>query len=310
MDVLQVCLFGKLEVKHGDHVTVNLCARKAQELFCYLLLHRERPHPRETLATILWCDSTSTQSKKYLRQALWQLQTAIRLPTEPSSTSVLLIEPDWVQVSPEADLWLDVTLFEQAFTIAQGTPGKQLDTQRAQALRDAVELYRGDLLEGWCHDWCLFERERLQNMYLAILDKLIDYTEANHDYEAGLAYGARILRHDRARERTHRRLMRLHYLCHNRTAALRQYEHCVAALTEELGVQPARSTMALYEQIRADQLDTSFALARTDATPEMMASTLHELLGHIEQLQTVLARTHNQIQQNIQAVEPTLVDQH
>ena len=38
-----------------------------------------------------------------------------------------------------------------------------------------------------------------------------------------LAYGARILHCDRARERTHRRLMRLHFLAGDRTAALRQY---------------------------------------------------------------------------------------
>ena len=34
-------------------------------------------------------------------------------------------------------------------------------------------VYRGDLLEGCYQDWCLFERERLQNAYLAMLDKLM-----------------------------------------------------------------------------------------------------------------------------------------
>ena len=128
--------------------------------------------------------------------------------------------------------------FEQAFNLTRGTPGRQLDAQNVQILQNAVELYRGDLLEGWYQDWCLFERERLQNMYLTMLDKLIDYSEANELYEAGLAYGAHILRHDRARERTHRRLMRLHYLARDRTEALRQYERCVSSLDKELGVEP------------------------------------------------------------------------
>jgi len=42
--------------------------------------------------------------------------------------------------------------------------------------------------------------------------------------------------------------------CGNRTGALRQYESCAAALDEELSVKPAQSTSALFEQIRADQL--------------------------------------------------------
>ncbi|NIN69138.1 MAG: hypothetical protein GTO63_31510, partial [Anaerolineae bacterium] len=81
---------------------------------------------------------------------------------------------------------------------------------------------------------CLYERERLQNMYLAILDKLVSYSEVQGAYEAGLGYGSRILSYDGARERTHRRLMRLYYLAGDRTAALRQYDSCVEALRREL----------------------------------------------------------------------------
>lgn len=310
MDGLRVCLFGKLDVKRGDHVTVDLCAHKAQELFCYLLLHRDHPRTREALTAVLWNDCSPAQSKKYLRQTLWQLQTAIRLP-EPRHAPVLTVESEWVYIGPQNNLWLDVAEFEQAFNLTKGTPGRKLDAQNVQDLQTAVELYRGDLLEDWYQDWCLFERERLQNMYLAMLDKLIDYSEANELYEAGLAYGALILRHDRARERTHRRLMRLHYLNHNRTAALRQYEQCVAALKEELGVRPAKSTMALYEQIRADQLEALPFLAPVplEPTTETTATMLYELLTHIEQIQQILTHTHSQIQQQIQAVELTPVDQ-
>jgi hypothetical protein len=39
-----------------------------------------------------------------------------------------------------------------------------LNEAQAQLLKDAVNLYCGDLLEGWYQDWCLFERERLQSI--------------------------------------------------------------------------------------------------------------------------------------------------
>src|SRR5256885_11705620 len=92
-------------------------------------------------------------------------------------------------------------------------------------------------------------------MYLTLLDKLLCYCATHQDYETGQAYGALLLRHDRAHERTHRQLMRLHYRAGDRTAALRQYERCRTALSEELDVKPDRRTVTLYEQIRADQLD-------------------------------------------------------
>lgn len=304
MAVLSVRLFGKLEIQRDGQILAGINARKVQELFCYLLLYRDRPHHREPLASLLWGDSSTTQSKGYLRKALWQLQAALNSQTAPTSSRLLLVESDWVQLNPEADLWLDVAVFEQAFTVVQSVPGKELASQRAQTLQNAVHLYQGDLLEGWYHDWCLYERERLQYIYLAILDKLMGYCEAHHDYEAGVVYGTRILRYDRARERTHRHLMRLHWLADDRTAALRQYERCVAALDEELDVRPAKHTVALYEQIRADQLHgPTSAPAQARTAPERTTSTWLEVLGRLSQLQLVLADVQHQVQQTIQAVE-------
>lgn len=72
------------------------------------------------------------------------------------------------------------------------------------------------------------------------------HCQAHGEYEMGLFHGAQILAYDRARERTHRRLMYLHYLAGDRAAALRQYERCVAALEEELCVSPDQGTCNLY----------------------------------------------------------------
>jgi DNA-binding SARP family transcriptional activator len=249
MPTLRICLFGKFCVRRNEQVLDGFDARKVQELFCYLLLQRDRSLPRETLASILWPETTTAQSKKNLRQALWQLQSALHSQNESAIDRILLVEPDWVQLNSEADFWLDVVVFEQAFNSVQKIPGQELDSSKAQLLQDTVQLYQGPLLEGWYQDWCLLERERLQSMYLALLDKLMSYCEVHHDYETGLLYGMRIMCYDRARERTHRRMMRLYYLLGDRAEALRQYERCAAALEEELGIHPSKSTTAIYRQI-------------------------------------------------------------
>jgi len=73
-----------------------------------------------------------------------------------------------------------------------------MEDQQAQFLRAAVSLYSGDLLEGWFQDWCLYHRERLQSIYLTMLDKLIAFCEFHHEYENGLALGEHLLRQDGA----------------------------------------------------------------------------------------------------------------
>lgn len=249
MFVLRIYLFGKFCVWRNEQVLDGFDARKVQELFCYLLLHRDHSLPRETLASLLWPDTTTVQSKKNLRHTFWQLQSALGSQNEHVNDRILLVEPDWVQLNPEVALWLDVAVFEQAYNLAQKTPGQELNSSQAKMLQDTVQLYQAPLLEGWYQDWCLWERERLQSIYLSMLDKLMSYCEVHRDYETSLLYGMRIMSYDRARERTHRRMMRLYYLTGDRAEALRQYERCAAALEDELGIQPSKSTGALYKQI-------------------------------------------------------------
>jgi DNA-binding SARP family transcriptional activator len=307
MSVLYIYLFGKFDAYYGELALSGLDGGKAQELLCYLLLNRDRPHSREVLAELLWNNSSSAQSKAYLRKALWQLQSAFDAQAERLSERVLLVESDWVQLNPAADLYLDVAAFERAFLQSQGVRGRELDSRTAQILQAAVDLYRGDLLEGWYQDWCIHERERLRHLYLAMLDKLMGYCEVCGDFEAGLIYGSRILQCDRARERTHRRLMRLRHLAGDRTGALRQYERCVAALDEELGVEPSRRTIGLYQQIRADRLSApALEVVSAAEVSEEETPALPEVLDRLRGFQVLLAEAQNRVQQDIQAVERAL----
>lgn len=293
-------LFGKFSVQRDTQSVRGLDSSKEQELLSYLLVRRDRPHSRETLASLLWGDSSTEKSKKYLRQALWHLQAGLET-TELPGPQVLIVEHDWVQLNLQSELWLDVAVFEQAFAATQGVPGKQLDKPGAAMLKDAVQLYAGDLLDGCYQDWCLFERERLQNMYLSMLDKLMGYCEQHQDFEAGQGYGSTILRYDRASERTYRRLMHLQYLAGDRTGALRQYERCVTALREELGVKPERRTRAVYEYIRADEPDR----VRPDESVPATTS-LPEVLGRLKRLHLVLTAVQKRVQRDIKAVEQGL----
>ena len=302
MPNLDIRLLGKFSAQRAGQPVHGLDARKAQELFCYLLVHHERPHPRESLAALLWGDVPTAQSKNYLRKALWQLQGALDEGTA-GGRPVVLAEDDWVQLNLHS-VYFDVAALEQAYAQVEGTTGEQIAPDCAPALEAAVGAYHGDLLEGWYHDWCIYERERLQNMYLALLDKLMGYCEAQGHYEHGLAYGARILRCDRAREQTHRRLMRLLYLMGDRTAALRQYERCAAALREELDVAPTEYTAALSEQIKHNQpLEAATALLQLE---HGAGAPLHNTLARLRNLQDSLHSVQFQIQQGIDAVEQVL----
>lgn len=313
MSTVKICLFGKFTALQSGREIDCFPSAKAKELLCYLLLNRDKPHPRETLATVLWGECTTSQSKKYLRQTLWQLQQALTCLSESTREEIFMhSDPECVRVDSRDDLWLDVQIFEKAFAPVQGVAGETINELRAESLRKAVALYEGNLLEGWYQEWCLYHRERLENNYLAMLDKLMAYSECHKDYEPGMAFGERLLRQDRARERTYYRLMRLHYLAGDRAGALRQFQRCKDALKEELGVEPARRTIELYEQIRSDKLDAQ------PSTPETIGARPREvsvanpdslavpMLQKLRRIRSVLLKIQHRVERDIREVDVVL----
>lgn len=281
----------------------HLPGGKTQELFHYLLLHRHQCFPRETLAALLWPDCTTAKSKKKLRQSLWQLHAALVSLTRNQKSHIISIDAESIHVNTSVPLIVDVVIFERAYRQSQGINGEDLNPGQAKALQEAIELYRGDLLEGCYQEWCLIERERLQNCYLTMLDKVICYCRKEGDHQRALNYGERILRLDRAHERTHQQLMRVLYASGDRIGALRQYDRCKAALQEELGVEPSQRTQKLCEQIRSEAPTGEFAppvASLTQSTPHAILH-LQKLLEFINQVELQIRKELQAAQQDVQA---------
>jgi|KBSSwiStaDraftv2_1062776.scaffolds.fasta_scaffold161054_3 DNA-binding SARP family transcriptional activator len=292
-------LFGEPNIQcHGKAWTKPESAI-AQEIFLFLLSHRRTVHSRESLASLLWSECSTEQSKKNLRQTLWRLRSCDALPVEMKQTLLLAIDKDHIQLNPDIDFRIDTEEFERIYRDFKAQP--VIDESVAQRLREAARLYRGGFLEGYWHDWCLFERERFQNMYLAMMDKLIEWCISQSDYDEGMDYGERILQLDPASERAHQQMMRLHHLSGNRTAALRQFERCVRQLKEELDVNPSASTIAILAQIKADGVDA--------ALHHDLPLSLPQLSGRLRQFQMRLAELQKQIQKDIEMVEHFLPNQ-
>ncbi len=304
MNDLQFNLFGKFQIVSSTSAVIEIDVQKAKELLCYLLVFRHKPHSREVIAEVLWKDNSSDQARSYLRRTLWQLQHILKYPTSHPGESLLIVDQEWLQVNPYTTSWIDVDIFEKTYEVVRGIPGEDLSNQTVNMLKIAINLHHSNLLEGWYQDWCIYERERLQYLYLVMLDKLMRYCEVHDQFEEGIEYGLRILRQDRSRECTHRQLMRLYYLARDRNAAIRQYERCVHFLQLDLGVQPTQRTRRLYEKIKSG-IRTEFQ----DVEPTVRhvltvnQSTLEELISRLRVARDEAKTLGNQLDLQIEIVQ-------
>ncbi len=304
MITLKVRMFGKFSVKVDEIPLKGLENSKVQELFSYLLCNRDHLLSRERVAETLWNRSEGKQSRKYLRQALWLLQAALNALYPSAPPPFLDIDVDWIRLRSHESLWLDVAEFEQACSCCKYKQRQEMSEAQAVILTKAVEIYQGELLEGCYQDWCLYERERLNGIYLGILYKLMNYCVMRLDCERGIDLGRRILLCDRASERTHRQMMRLYYLAGDRSTALRQYLLCGNTLAEELGVKPSKETTGLYDQIRTDCVG---AVAGTETRPilpsEGEPDGTTEMLKYLVNLQELVKSMQWQVEQGIKSVK-------
>jgi len=296
MGILQVALFGGVRITHNNWRTEVTVTREIQALLAYLLLQRHRGHSREVLAGIFWGEQNLGKARGSLNTALWKLKKALEPRGIPAGTYLKITHSGEVGFNRESRHWLDVDVFEGKISSILTCPFQTVGEIHIVDLEKVLELYKGELLEGFYRDWALRERERLRAMYVKSLIYLLQYCEFHGAYEQAIAYGQQILDLDPLREEIHREIMRLHLENGQRALALRQYEICRSTLAKELGISPMEDSQALYTQIfKGDRRSHSARNSKEQISVE-------QALGQLSEASQTIDLAKEQIQQALQLI--------
>jgi DNA-binding SARP family transcriptional activator/tetratricopeptide (TPR) repeat protein len=239
---LGLTLLGDFQACLGP-IPVRLRTRKTQALLAYLALAPGQSHSRDKLATLLWGDRSQAQARSRFRETLFTLRRSLTA----ADPSCLVVTGDTVALDPSS-VDVDVLLFEQLCR-----------TGEPSARARAVELYRGDFLEGLgfrgtlFEEWLMVQRERLREVALESLAALLAHQRDAGATEDALQTALRLVALDPLQEVVHRSVMRLYADLGRRGSALKQYQICIGTLERELGVEPEEETRRLYGEILGRQ---------------------------------------------------------
>jgi DNA-binding SARP family transcriptional activator len=198
------------------------------------------------LANLFWGDQDQDRARSCLRTALCRLRRTLESEGIPAETCLLTTPTGEIGFNQESEHWLDVAAFEELAGQVLAQPVHAIEAADAQKLERALRLHTGELLEGFYDDWVLWERERLQRLYLNGLAHLLHYYRRYGAYEQSLECGHKILLCDPLREEIHREMMQLYLESGQRALAVQQYETCRKILAAELNIQPMGETQALH----------------------------------------------------------------
>ncbi len=225
---------------------------KTLALLGFIVLHRGHPVGRESAAFALFPDGDEQTALSQLRRHLYFLNRA--LPLQHGSF-LLYSDGQSLRWNTNSDAWVDVIEFERLVADA-GTHAA------------AVELYRGDFLEGIADDWLLAERERLRGLYLEALQVLVAARRSARNHAAALSYAERMLASDPWRQDVVRQIIALQYALGNVAGALATYDRFAERLDAELRIAPMPETVALREAIlRGDAMIGSTDAGRSATLP-------------------------------------------
>jgi DNA-binding SARP family transcriptional activator len=247
--VIRIRLFGELDLRMGDERLPALESARVRSLLTFLLLHDDAPVSRQRLAFLLWPDSSEGQARTNLRHLLHTLRQR-----SPDVERFLEVSPQMLRWRRELPYWLDVAAFEDALARADADGVSTADA--LAALREAIDLYTGDLLEGDYDEWLVGMRERLRDHYVGALPRAVRLLDAAGDHAEAIRMARQLIRSDPLREDSYQQLMRLLDATGDRAGAMRVYHQCATTLERELGVAPSAATVDAYAELTRAQEPT------------------------------------------------------
>jgi DNA-binding SARP family transcriptional activator len=257
---LSISLLGGFGVALDKETVTGFVSNKVRALLAYLAIESGRAHSREKLAFLLWPDMPDRKARNNLRYALSNLRKTIG----DISTPLPFLRISWqtIELDVKRDIEVDVLTFDRLLAQSPLTLSN---------LKEAVNLYQGDFLEGFSigddtafEEWLLLKRERLQMQVVDALFGLAQTYEKNGDLTGALSFAWRQVELEPWSEEAHRCLMHLLALSGQRSAALAQYQLCRRALAEKLDVEVSIETTRLYEQIRDGKFTPLHKTQETD----------------------------------------------
>lgn len=235
----------RLQLMDGFRVEVDgapiSLASSVQRLLAFLAL-RTRVSRAEAAGT-LWAGGTEAHAQGCLRTTLWRLR---RLP-EP------LLEDDGPLLRLRPDVGVDardlVRLGARLHSPPAAPPEHTDDDLDIRAVGGA------DLLPGWYDDWVVFERERLRQVRLHVLETIARRLTALGRHAAALEAALVAVRDEPLRESAHRAVVAVHLAEGNWTEASRHFATYSALLADELGMAPSDAFVAMLPSIPSPRGD-------------------------------------------------------
>lgn len=240
-----VQLFGRFLVSYagGEVPDAAWRCQNAAAIVAYLALHGQTH--REKLMDLFWPDYAYAHARANLGSIVRYARMAL-LGTAPNGEQPILYQRGIYSLGDGSPWVTDVQQFHEHLKSAREAPSPSGKIPR---YRQALDLYAGELLPSYYHDWAVKLRESVRQAFLEAGEELA-YTcwQAGQAPEA-IAASRAVIQEEPTSETAYRVLMRSYAALDRIDQVALHYRKLCQALQSQLDVGPSEESQRLYHEL-------------------------------------------------------------
>ncbi len=222
--------------------------RRARDILCFIASRRHRRASKDTLIDIFWGEADLDTVTRNFHPTISHIRKALN-SNQPLKQNFLLYREGDYLLNPEFTYQIDTEEFDRLVSDGEAARRRDEPDRALECYETALELYRGEFMQGSYEEWVEEQRSYYREQYLHLLEALVLTAQKGTEWLRSLQLAQLILHEDPFREDIHCLVMRAHAAQGNRSAVKEQYETLCKLLRKELGVEPALETQTLYRQL-------------------------------------------------------------
>ncbi len=204
--------------------------------------------PKDLLIDDVWPDTSPFSVEGNFKVTLHRLRKALE-PSMGARSSYIHLKDNMVSLDRNLvrlDIDEFLTLFRRARKAEQAGDAKSAILHANLA----IPLYRGDYLaEDLYVPWAEIKREEFRAIHIDLLRRTAELLESQGSSRKSIDLYKKIIKTDPCFEEAYQKLMQIYANRGMRAEAIRVYDECRKNLDRDVGVEPDKLTISIYNRI-------------------------------------------------------------
>ncbi|WP_338751803.1 response regulator [Bacillus sp. FJAT-52991] len=245
-DFIYMNMFQTVSIQSKDrsHIKISWRTKKAEELFLYLLQHRNQLIHKSLLIDTLWPEHDEEKVYSQLYTAVYYVRKKLKDFGEHFQLK---------NTSDGYILTLNNVILDVEEWTKQNQSAPPLNEETINYYTDLLTLYTGDYLQEYDYWWAESEREKYKQWWLLTTYKLAHWYDEHHQHDKALFYFSQIVHKYPEEEVACFHLMKLYHSSSHYLLVDQQYDALITFLENEFNTQPSPHITKWYIDFKKTQ---------------------------------------------------------